>query len=818
MSIFFDKDNKAHWFYGPDEIGYRLTAATLTKSLENEVDFDPRASIFVFHNGKEIDRLFLEKMKNEATLQNYSGIWGAIRGLLGKKEANIGASLFVLKRGKIYFDNARIEQLTAKNYLEVNCDCVISAEIADPEKFVTNALREQNHPELAHSGYVQAQKNFDEESIKIRKDAIAKLRTERTELQKQRTWWKPLAGEQQALRQRIADIAEEIKQLEKEIANIRENAKNSYLKEINAKAQEGFDYFIFTANDLYKSFIQNLVSGILQRLAAEHDADELVRMNFCDEVQNIIATNANVIRRLSDLGIALTIEDVRFVSDDEKEVIQQIRTNARESRERKWKLEGRVETVSYKRDEQKVVVEEHQIELESKTEKNAFDLASTQLDKDNEFAKGNSEFSHKQRLNPVQEGIAKADADHSVAIESINAEKESRSAAITDLLTRNKFKTEKELEWFKKELERQGLLKNEEFAKLQDELDLIARDRKWNKEDTETRHDWDNEELEARHKSFMTALASALGLEEAQKAKALNDFKRAEALVNLQHTTDYEKLDTEREYWIKRYTDAYNDERKRVELEQTKQQDDYDRGKKIQDASVDLDIKKAEWTFENTKIETQINQDEQVANNAFARQQTAADNEQRRQMERLNALNAHELAKEEAERLSKKDDLLASLEGKRSDNEKDVAIAQANAQAEVAKANSADKEARFMADGLKAGMELAMDKMETTMGLFLNRDTQEKVAARAHEEEMARINAQAQGEQAAWKHEETMAGIQSGEAVAKARAEEKDNTIAHLSNQTKEVNDKVCDKCNRYFPSDFDSCPYCKTTLRKVTR
>ena len=83
---------------------------------------------------------------------------------------------------------------------------------------------------------------------------------------------------------------------------------------------------------------------------------------------------------------------------------------------------------------------------------------------------------------------------------------------------------------------------------------------------------------------------------------------------------------------------------------------------------------------------------------------------------------------------------------------------------------------------------------------------------------MARINAQAQGEQAAWKHEETMAGIQSGEAVAKARAEEKDNTIAHLSNQTKEVNDKVCDKCNRYFPSDFDSCPYCKTTLRKVTR
>ena len=154
-------------------------------------------------------------MKNEATLQNYSGIWGALRGLLGKKEANVGASLFVLKRGKIYFSNQKIAQLTAKNYLEVNCDCVISAEVVDYEKFVTNALREQNHPELANTGYIQAQKNFDEEAIRSRKTAITQLRNERTELQKQLTW-NIFSGEQKALRQRIRDIENEIKLIEKD--------------------------------------------------------------------------------------------------------------------------------------------------------------------------------------------------------------------------------------------------------------------------------------------------------------------------------------------------------------------------------------------------------------------------------------------------------------------------------------------------------------------------------------------------------------------------------------------------------------------------
>ena len=815
MSIFFDKDNKAHWFYGPDEIGYRLTAATLTKSLENEVDFDPRASIFVFHNGKEVDRLFLEKMKSEATLQNYSGIWGALKGLMGKKEANIGASLFVLKRGKIYFDNQRIAQLTAKNYLEVNCDCVISAEVVDPEKFVMNALREQNHPELANTGYIQAQKNFDEEGIASRKSAIEKLREERTAIQKQLTW-NIFSGEQKAFRQRIADISSEIKQLEKDISDIRERAKNSYLKEINSKATEGFDYFIFTANDLYKSFIENLVSGILQRLAAEYPADELVRINFCDEVQNIISTNANVIRRLADLGIALVVEDVRFVSDDEKEIIEQIRINAKESRERKWKLEGRVETVSYNRDEQKVVVEEHQIELDKKSEQNSFELASSQLDKDNEFAKGNSEFSQKQRLNPVLEDTAKLDADHDIAIQSIDAEKISRANAITDLLSRNKLKTEEEFEWFKKELERQGLIKQEEFDKLKDELELSQRDRAWNKEDTETKHTWDNEELAKRHDSFMKALAAALGLEEAQKEKALNDFKRAEAIVNLQHINDYEKLEKEHEFYLKRFEDAYNDSRKDVDFSQTQRQDDYDREKKLKDEAAKLQTEKERQLFDEQVADRAADRKEQAEQNAFNRDQTAADNAFRRQQESLKNLQAHEANMAETARQSKKDDLLAELEGKRSDNDKDVEIARAQAAAATARAQSEDARARYMAEGKEAGLREALERVSYIYEKQDRKEADEREATRKHEEEMARINANGNQQTAQMEHEENMAAIQSREAVANARAEERANTIDIVSNQSKPVNDMVCDKCNKYFPGEYASCPFCGNKLRKV--
>ncbi len=816
MSIFFDKDNKAHWFYGPDEIGYRLTAATLTKSLENEVDFDPRASIFVFHNGKEVDRLFLEKMKSEATLRNYSGIWGALKGLLGRKEANVGASLFVLKRGKIYFDNQCIAQLTAKNYLEVNCDCVISAEIVEPEKFVMNALREQNHPELANAGYIQARKNVDDEGIKSRKEAVEKLREERTAIQKQLTW-NIFSGEQKALRQRILDIGNEIKQLEKEISDIQERAKNSYLKEINAKAAEGFDYFIFTANDLYKSFVENLVSGILQRLAAEYPADELVRMNFCDEVQNIISTNANVIRRLADLGIALVVEDVRFVSDDEKEIIEQIRVNAKVSRERKWKLEGRVETVSYNRDEQKVIVEEHQIELDKKSEQNSFELASSQLDKDNEFAKGNSEFAQKQRLNPVLEDTARLDADHDIAIQSIDAEKISRANAITDLLSRNKLKTEKEFEWFKKELERQGLIKQEESDKLKDELELIRRDREWNKEDTETKHTWDNEELAKRHDSFMKALAAALGLEEAQKEKALNDFKRAEAIVNLQHITDYEKLDKEREFYLKRFEDAYNDSRKDVEFSQTQRQDDYAREKKLKDEAAKLQSEKERQLFDEQVADRAAARKEQAEQNKLNRDEIAADNAFRRQQESLKNIQAHEANMAEAARQSKKDDLLAGLEGKRSDNDRDVAIAQAEASAANARANSEDARARYMAEGKEAGLREALERVSDIYEKQDRKEAYEREAARKHEEEMARINAggiQAKDKMA---HDETMAAIQSREAVAIARGEERANTIDILSNQSKPGNDMVCDKCNKYFPGEYASCPFCGSKLRKVT-
>ena len=104
---------------------------------------------------------------------------------------------------------------------------------------------------------------------------------------------------------------------------------------------------------------------------------------------------------------------------------------------------------------------------------------------------------------------------------------------------------------------------------------------------------------------------------------------------------------------------------------------------------------------------------------------------------------------------------------------------------------------------------------------FLKEQRQEKAEEmdkeRAFQLEKARITSKADQEALDRQHKENMAKIQSDAAVATVKGDERAATIAILSNQGKSVNDMVCDKCNKYFPSEYACCPACGARLRKVT-
>ncbi len=715
--------------YTNGEVAYQLNASVLTNTGEkySELDFDLRNSLFVFHNGKEVDREMLQLMQKEATNQHYTGwlglkaLWGRVLGIVGKRTFDMQAKLIAVKRGKIYFDQHvftcpslenktadSVDGIVSSDSLYVGAETEVSITVADVEKFILNVLRK------THS----------------------------------------IDGE----------------------------------KEIE----------YFDAKDIYRDVVKNILRRALQIFADTHTASELHNCDCGMEIQNIINSNGLISKRLSEFGIELSVENVRFLSEDQIEIIQAMRGAKKNLRD-------------------------HQFELEKTREDNKFERDKDQLNKDNEFAKGQNEFAQAQRMNPLEADTHKLNADHSVSIRSTTAERKARLRAIAQLVLKDRLKTAEEIAWFKKELERQGLLKTEEYDKLNDDLERIRRDRKWDAEDTDTKHTWDNEELKARHESFMKALGAALGLDEATAQKALDDFKRAEAIVNQDHLHVQEDKEQEHDLGQKRKADAYADERDEHNFGKKVRDDDYARDKKSKDAAVDFCIDKTKTDYADERDRSKRSFDEDIEDRRAQRDENSASNAFSRQQENLKALQEQEFRMAEQNRQTKKDELLADLEGKRSDNEREIAIAnsadrvgraESNAVLELLMKQKQEQEAKEERERMQR-LEEERIKWER------ERIAQEDV--RKHEAYMASLNqqnlkqqAQAQEYDKIREHEENMAKIQSGADVANARSEEKDNTISHLSGKDAVQKEMVCDKCNRYFPNDYAVCPLCGGKLRKV--
>jgi NMD protein affecting ribosome stability and mRNA decay len=134
----------------------------------------------------------------------------------------------------------------------------------------------------------------------------------------------------------------------------------------------------------------------------------------------------------------------------------------------------------------------------------------------------------------------------------------------------------------------------------------------------------------------------------------------------------------------------------------------------------------------------------------------------------------------------KKADLLAELEAKISDIERDVARAE-SFRAEFAQADPEQITRRERKADLLADVE----------------------AKRSDFAQIEPIN---------WEREkEEIEPIRRGEIDPIIRGEGRAKTIDILSNQDKPVNDMVCDRCNKYFSGEYVRCPFCGDKLRKVT-
>lgn len=698
MSIKFDSKNNAHWFREPGEIGCRIGYDTLTKSLKTEMSLDPRNSVFVFHSADDGTVGTYEPKDEESS----GGFFDWLKKIFSSAPEQKKCNLFVLKRGLITFEAPQIDNLTSKDFMELRCDCTFSAEIIDPEAFIVNTMDQFVERGFANSVSSQLRQNRDTVITEDLNDQIRNLQGQNNNMYAQMAasrsgalsrvgdWLNMVIGRtvtdaqsQNREIQRLIDANDsKIRNLRRQIEEINRHAETTYERDQRACMAMNLDYYCYTKNDLYNAFLQNLVSGILQRSVAEYTADEITKgFDFITLVQDVLDNNVNIVTRLRQYGLRVRIDDIRFVDESNARIIEEVRKSAEELRRKNWLMEQRIQEISYNREMQKLDVEEHELALE----------------------KQEAEFS-------FAEDSYRARVEHSVNQKMIDTEKEKRLNAIEELLKRDALKEAQETEFFTLELKRQGLLKQEEFSKFQAEIDTAVRDRELLAA-----------EQQMRHAAYVNVLTRALELDELQAAKRVEDFKRAEALNVLRDQYAMQDLALDHNLETQKKKDQYADNRWSVEFNKTAQTDDYLRNKKVQDAAADIEIKRNEIELEQNTADREQARTEQANDAAF-----------RRNMEYLRTINEAKRDERADDRAARQDELQAQVEIKRM--ESDV---------EAAHLNSDDYRARVQAEAQAAAQQQTLNIILNREDDRIRREQEQVQQKYAHEENMAAINSDA---------------------------------------------------------------------------